>query len=124
MIKSVISRLYGTRETLLKLHEINLELRSLPHNSKEKSGMAAIFDKLVNSCCKFWKDDCIETGNLESERWVWHSKCILPRSKKDKWNVSEEEWNVSSWKLDICLKLITHAKSRVGYRQRSTLVCF
>ena len=131
MIKSVMSRLYGTRETLLKLHKINLELQSLPHNSKEKSGMAAIFDELVNSCCKFWKDNCMETGNLEPERWVWHdwvwhSKRILPRSKKDEWNVSED---LTSWKLDICLKLITRAKIEWGTDREvhlfaSKYICF
>ena len=112
MIKSVMSKLYGTKETLQKLHKINLELQSLPHNSKEKSGMTAIFDELVKNSCKFWTSDCMEAGNLEPERWVWHdwvwhSKRMLPRSDKGEWDVSED---LTSWKLDACLKLITRAR--------------
>ena len=123
MIKSVMSRLYGTTETLKKLHQINLELQRLPRNSKEKLGMTAIFEELVNNSCKFWKSDCMETGNLEPERWVWHdwvwhSKRILPRSKKDEWNVSDD---LTSWKLDICLKLITRAKIDWGTPEEAHL---
>ena len=111
MIKSVMSKLYGTREILQKLHQINLELQSLQHNT-EKKEMTAIFNQLVDKSCKFWKNDCVETEDLEPEQWVWHDwvwhcKRILPRDKKGEWNVSED---LTSWKLDICLKLITRAK--------------
>ena len=114
MIKSVMSKLYGTKETLLKLYKINLELQSLSNSSEKKPGMAPMFYELVNNSCKLWKSDCYskETDDSEPESWVWHDwvwhcKRILPRDKEGKWNVSED---LKSWKLDICLKLITRAE--------------
>ena len=114
MIKFVMSRLFGTKEVLQELHEINSRLKNLPDNSAEKSGLKANLSKRVNSSCRFWQSDCVETGGLGPEEWVWHdwvwhSRQRLPR-KKD----PQEEWkdlseDLKSWKLDICLKLIKHA---------------
>ena len=133
MIKSVMSKLYGTIETLQKLHKINLELQSLSNNSKEKPGKAAVFDELINNSCKLWKSGCysMETDDSEPETWVWHDwvwhcKRILPRDKKGEWNVSED---LASWKLDICLKLITRAELHWGSAKAEHLfasehICF
>ena len=133
MIKSVMSKLYGNKETLQKLHKIDLELQSLSNNSEEKPGMSAIFDELVKGSCKFWKSGCYskETDDSEPESWVWHDwvwhcKRILPRDTKGEWNVSED---LKSWKIDICLKLITRAKLYWGSAKEEFLfasehVCF
>ena len=133
IIKSVMSKLYGNKETLQRLHKMELELQSLSNNSEEKPGMSAIFDELVKNSCKLWKSGCYskEADDSEPESWVWHDwvwhcKRILPRDKKGEWNVSED---LTSWKLDICLKLITRAKLHWGSAKEELLfasehVCF
>ena len=108
MIKSVISRLCGNKATLQKLHEINSKLRRLPEGSSEKSELKIKFFELVNTSCKFWNKDC-----SENEDWVWHCRKVLPRKSTD----PQEEWkglteDLKSWKLDVCLKLI----SRAGFK--------
>ena len=108
MIKSVISRLCGTKETLQKLHEIDSQLRRLPKDAVRKSELTIKLNELKNSSCKFWNSDCSEI-----EDWVWHCRNILPR-KSD----PQQEWkdlteDLKSWKLDVCLKLIGRAGFKV-----------
>lgn len=130
MIKSVMSKLFGTKETLQKLHDINLELSRLADDSTDKkSGMTAIFNEMVDNSCKFWNTDYVETDGLGPEKWVWHdwvwhSRQMLPR-KKD----PQEEWkdlseDLKSWKLDICLKLIKRATHDKEHLFVSKYLCF
>ena len=125
MIKSIMSRLYGTKEVLTKLHQINSELQHLEQGAVTKqqkstlSGKKAIFDSLVNSRCKFWNQDC-----SNAQDWVYHSRQKLPR-KKD----PQEEWkelteDLKTWKLDICLKLINRATHDKVPLFASQHVCF
>jgi len=114
MIKSVMSKLFGTREVLQNLHEIILESSKLPDNSARKSGMTAKLNEIVNSSCKFWESNFVENDDLEPEKfvwhdWVWHSRQMLPRKKNP-----QEEWkdlseDLKSWQVDVCLKLINRA---------------
>ena len=105
MMKSVISRLCGTKATLQKLHEINSKLQCLPEGSIETSKLKVKLNELVNTSCKFWNSDCSET-----EDWVWHCRNVLPRKSK----YPQEDWkdlseDLKSWKLDLLLKLINRA---------------
>jgi len=105
MIKSSMSRLYGTKETLEKLHEINSELQKLSKNSKEGLALEKRYNNIIKESCKLWEADC-----SKDEDWVWHCRQILPR-KRD----PQEEWkdlseDLTSWKLDIGLKLIKRAE--------------
>ena len=105
MIKSAMSRLYGTKETLHELHKMDLQLQVLPKNSKTKPRMKAMYDDTIKKSCRFWKKD-----SSIAEDWVWHCRQMLPRK-----NDPQEEWkelseDLTSWKLDVCLKLIKRAK--------------
>ena len=78
LIKSVISRLCGTKATLQKLHEITSKLQNLPDGSSEKSQLEVRLHELVNTSCKFWSNDC-----SEAEDWVWQCRKILPHKTND-----------------------------------------
>ena len=110
MIKSVMSRLYGTTEVLQKLHEKDVQLQHLPKKSVEQCKLIASVNEIVQSSCKFWKSTSeAENCDIFSKDWVWHCRQMLPR-KKD----PQEEWkdlseDLTSWKLDICFKLINRA---------------
>ena len=121
MIKFIMSRLFGTKEILQKLYKINLEL-----SSTNKTGMAAVFDEMINKSCKFWRNDCVEA--VGSDRtwhdWVWHSRQMLPRKKNP-----QEEWkdlseDLTSWKVDICFKLIKRATHNEKELFASEFLCF
>ena len=110
MIKSAMSRLFGTRETLQKLHELNSELLKLPKSSRERVEVIKQYESTINESCKLW-----DTGWSVDEDWVWRCRQILPRDKRK--GGPQEQWkdlseDLSSWKLDICLKLIDRAKYR------------
>ena len=109
MIKSMISRLCGTKTVLQQLHEINSKLQDLPDGSGAKSELRVKINELVNTSCKFWSTDCLQT-----EDWVWCCRQILPRKTND----PQQEWkdlteDLKSWKLDICLKLINRAGFKI-----------
>lgn len=117
MIKSVMSRLFGTKETLQKLHELNSQLQLLSSCSREP--VKETIDKIVKSACKFWEKDCSVT-----EDWLWHCRQMLPR-KKD----PQEEWkelseDLKTWKLDICFKLINRAMHGGVHIFASKYLCF
>ena len=108
MIKSAMSRLYGTKETLQKLHELNLELEKKPKNSKKRAEVIKQYESTINESCKLWQSKW-----SVDEDWVWHCRQMLPRDKRK--GGPQEQWkdlteDLSSWKLDICLKLIDRAK--------------
>ena len=126
MIKSVMSRLYGTRETLQKLHEIDIQLQRLPKKSVKHCELLALVSKMVDSSCRLWKSSYSETENSDkfSQDWVWHCRQMLPR-KKD----PQEEWkdlseDLKSWKLDICFKLINRATHDGVQLFASQYLCF
>ena len=111
MIKSVMSRLYGTTEILEKLHEIDVQLQRLPEKSVKHCELQTSVNEIIQSSCKFWTSGNYEAENCDilSKDWVWHCRQMLPR-KKD----PQEEWkdlsqDLRSWKLDICFKLINRA---------------
>ena len=119
LIKSVLSRLCGSKTTLQKLHEIATKLQNLPDGSIEKSQLEVKFDELVNTSCKFWSNDC-----SEAEDWVWQCRKILPRKTSD----PQREWkdlteDLKSWKLDTCLKLINRAGYKISDHTKCKLVC-
>ena len=125
MIKSVMSRLFGTKEILQKLHEINLELKKLPDDT-HKSGMMA---EMIDKSCKFWKNDCVEIYGLQPEKWVWHdwvwhSRQMLPRKRDPQEQWEELSEDLKSWKLDICLKLIKRATHDKKDLFTSEFLCF
>ena len=129
MIKSVMSRLYGTKEILQKLHEINLELNKLPGNSTRKTGMTAVLNEMIDKSCKFWKNDCVETDGLQPDKWVWHdwvwhSRQMLPRKRDPQEEWAELSEDLRSWKLDICLKLIKRATHNKKDLFASEFLCF
>ena len=105
MIKSSMSRLYGTKETLDELHKITLELQKLPENSKESIAMSKQCNSIIKESCKLWEANC-----SQDEDWVWHCRQILPRKRdpQKEWKDLSEDLN--SWKLDIGLKLIKRAE--------------
>ena len=119
LIKSVISRLCGTKPTLKKLHEITSKLQNLPVGSSEKSQLEVRFAELVNASCKFWSNDC-----SEAEDWVWQCRKVLPRKTND----PQQEWkdlteDLKSWKLDTCLKFINRAGYKIVGNSKCKLVC-
>ena len=105
MIKSVMSMLYGTKETLQIMHLVSLKLSSLSENLKKR-----IRDKLdltIKRCCRFQKRECIEANSYKD--WLWHCKKMLPSESN-----SHKEWkdlseDLTSWNLDVCLKLLQYA---------------
>ena len=73
MIKSVMSMLYGTKETLQIMHLVSLKLSCLSENLKKR-----LRDKLyltIKRCCRFQKRECIEANGFKD--WLWHRKEML-----------------------------------------------
>ena len=104
MIKSVMSMLYGTKETLQIMHLVGLKLSSL--SKKLKKQIRDELDLTIKRCCRFQKRECIE-GNSHKD-WLWHCKQILSSDPCKEWeNLSED---LTLWNLDICLKLLQYAK--------------
>ena len=106
MIKSVMSRLYGTKTVLSKFQTMYSQIKQLPESSPLRSEIKDRLDESFKAHCKFQKIDCIDPN----KDWVWHSREMLPR-KGD----PQEEWkdlseDLKSWKLDVCFKLIKAAK--------------
>ena len=124
MIKSVMSRLYGTTEILQKLHELDVQLQRLPKKSVKQCEVIASVNEIVQTSCKFWKSTS-EAENCDMSRdWVWHCRQMLPR-KKD----PQEEWkelseDLKSWKLDVCFKLISRATHDGVQLFASQYLCF
>ena len=126
MIKSVMSRLYGTTETLQKLHELDVQLQNLSSESIKQGELLALVNEMVQNSCKFWKSGSNETEscNMVSKDWVWHCRQMLPR-KKD----PQEEWkdlskDLKSRKLDVCFKLINRATHDGVQLFASQYLCF
>ena len=120
MIKSAMSRLYGTKETLQEMHKMDLQLQSLPKNSKTKPRLKSMYDDTIKKSCKLWN-----RGSSATEDWVWHCRQMLPRGKND----PQEDWkdlseDLTSWKLDVCLKLIKRAKHDGKLLFASEFMCF
>lgn len=109
MIKSSMSRLYGTKETLEKLHKIASELHRLPKNSKQSVALKRQSKSIIDESCKFW-EEFWEDDHSPDEDWVWRCRRILPRDgdPQEKWKDVTD--NLTSWKIDIGLKLIKRAK--------------
>ena len=111
MIKSIISRLCGTKATLERLHEINSKLQCLPEGSAKKSELTVELNELVSTSCKFWNGDC-----SVDEDWVWNCRKVLPRPRKT--DDPQQEWkhlseSMKSWSLDTCLKFIDRAGFKI-----------
>lgn len=110
MIKSVMSMLYGTKETLQIMHLVSLKLSNLSENLKTR-----IRDKLdltIKRCCRFQKRECIEANSYKD--WLWYCKQMLPSDfdPHEEWKDLSED--LTSWNLDACLKLLQHAKCDDG----------
>ena len=107
MIKSVMSMLYGTKETLQIMYLVSLKLSSLSEILKKR--IRDELDLTIKKCCKFQKREFIEANNYKD--WLWHCKQILLANSD-----SHEEWkhlsdDLKSWNLDACLKVLQYAKS-------------
>ena len=112
MVTTVMSKLYGTKESLQHLHHAVLLMQKLPSESIQKATMQNRLDVAMKEYCKLQTIDCIEP----EKDWLWHSRQILPRKTKD----PQKEWeglseDLKSWKLDTSLKLISRATHN-GYK--------
>ena len=106
MIKSVMSMLYGTKETLQIMHLVSLKLSSLSENLRTR-----IRDKLdltIKRCCRFQKRECIEADSYKD--WLWHCKQVLPSDSDPHKEWKDLSEDLTSWNLDVCLKLLQYTK--------------
>ena len=106
MVTSAMSKLYGTKKILERLHCASLLKQKLPIESTQRAAIQNRLDIAIKECCKLQTIDLIEP----EKDWLWHSRRILPRKTKD----PQKEWeglseDLKSWKLDTSLKLISHA---------------
>ena len=106
MVTSAMSKLYGTKEILDRLHHASLLKQKLPIESTQRAAIQNRLDIAIKECCKLQTVDLIEP----EKDWLWHSRQILPRKTKD----PQKEWeglseDLKSWKLDTSLKLISRA---------------
>ena len=122
LIKSVMIKLYGTKETLKELlhltQRLKLEVRKCGSSSGPRNKVVAQYNskisKMVEDKCCFWEEPQEADADSEvcSKDWLYHLIKFFPRKSKkipDKEYEGMSESDLTSLPADLCLKVITRA---------------